>query len=705
MGAKRIGRWALGTAFGGLGALALWGNAADASGDYGCTPQWRLGLSDYACAGDAMLGPRNDTRINLAWLMQGAGTGGTYPAPSWDLAPLGHVFLSWEAMQAAYWNRTPDTTWVDPPAYAGTVCQSLASGGAAFAAALEASRVPAGERAALLGARAPLKAACEGERGDPVWPDGVASVPGRAYLDYLKGAHAFYAQDFARAQAQFAALRDAPAPWVAQTARYMLVRTGFAAAQAKAFDEWGWYDPAKVDKARAKEGAEALEAYLAAYPKGRYAASARGLRRRALWLQGEDAPLARVYGGLLDGAGFSHPATLDLIEEADGKALFTAGRAAHLDTPLLLATWDLVRMRSDPGYLAEANPPRTLSAPELAAQAPVFATMPDLYGFLKASYAYHVARDDRAVLALLPDDARQPRYTPLAFSRQMMRGLALERLGDRNTAGFFAQLVTGADPLYQRPMVELALAMHWERHEGLDAVFAPQSPITVPEIRATLLEHVAGPDLLRRQARGGTSALERQVAVMTLLYKDLTRGAYADFGRDRALIPADANRTATPGWWLEDETRTVPVGRFSDRLDTAAIPCPDLAGVAARLAADPAAPGALLCLGEFYRLNEFDGYIAGERWRSADQLGGTASRFPGKAADRASLYARVLAGKGASDEQRAYALYRSVMCYAPSGNNQCSAKDVPLAQRKAWFDQLKRAYPKSPWALKLKYYW
>ena len=45
------------------------------------------------------------------------------------------------------------------------------------------------------------------------------------------------------------------------------------------------------------------------------------------------------------------------------------------------------------------------------------------------------------------------------------------------------------------------------------------------------------------------------------------------------------------------------------------------------------------------------------------------------------------------------------MCYAPSAMNDCGGADVSKSQRKAWFDQLKRDYPQSPWAKKLRYYW
>jgi hypothetical protein len=72
---------------------------------------------------------------------------------------------------------------------------------------------------------------------------------------------------------------------------------------------------------------------------------------------------------------------------------------------------------------------------------------------------------------------------------------------------------------------------------------------------------------------------------------------------------------------------------------------------------------------------------------------------------RSAIYAGVLADRTASADDTAYALYRSIQCYAPSRNNACGGQDVPEAQRKAWFQRLKRDYAGGRWATSLKYYW
>jgi hypothetical protein len=113
-----------------------------------------------------------------------------------------------------------------------------------------------------------------------------------------------------------------------------------------------------------------------------------------------------------------------------------------------------------------------------------------------------------------------------------------------------------------------------------------------------------------------------------------------------------------------------------------------------------------LCLGDFFRLHGLD-YMHGkyDLRPKADELGGFANGFAGKRNFRSEFYTAIAADSAAKPGDKAYALYRAVMCYAPSAMNDCGGADVPKSQRKAWFDQLKRDYPQSPWAKKLRYYW
>jgi hypothetical protein len=698
-----------------LATGAAWPSTAGASGDYGCSPRWTMAVSSYECAGTAMIGPRNDTRVNLAFLlrdrtMSGAASRRAYPNWDWDNAEYGRVFVDWDVLQSAFWPRsnTRDVSGSAEASYSGSRCQTLASGAVAYRDALASAKgLTETDRQSLAGARDLLKPACEGDKAPPAWPN-VASKPAQAWLTYLKGAWGFYADDFAAAGAQFAGLTNSNEGWLAETARYMVARNLLAMAQAQAFDEWGDYTGGdKVDRAAAQRARLALDEYLKAYSKGRYAGSASGLTRRVAWLLGETAPLARTYSILLRDPSQSP----GMLEEVETKVLFGVGLGKDAQAPLLLATWDLLRMRQpEPdAYVLNEAPPALTSA-ELAQQKTVFAQQPDLYSFLQASLAYHVDKDFRRVVELIPDETRARSFTPLAFSRQMLRALALEKLGDPAVGTFWQQLAGSAHDLYQNPAVQLALAMHWERNGGLAKVFAPSSLVTELDLHTILLAQIAGPDLLRRQAANGADARERDVALFTLLAKDLSHGHYGEFGRDLGQVPAQASTSGpvgegwASGWMDPSRDYAPPVGLFTRGKFQEEYACPALATTAATLATSPGSAKARLCLAEFWRLNGFDDYLAGTRPK-ADELGGTPDLFPGKPASRSALYAAVLADGAAAPDDIAYTLYRSVQCYAPSRSNACGGKEVPQSQRKAWFQRLKREYPASRWAIDLKYYW
>ena len=134
------------------------------------------------------------------------------------------------------------------------------------------------------------------------------------------------------------------------------------------------------------------------------------------------------------------------------------------------------------------------------------------------------------------------------------------------------------------------------------------------------------------------------------------------------------------------------------------ITCPSLSGAAGQLIRAPHDPHQLLCLGEFVRLNGLDGFELDQR-PPADELGGAPSQFPGTGFSRQEFYKQIIADPKAPADDRAYALYRAVNCYGPSGINGCGGADVPIGQRKEWFKTLKSTYASTPWAADLKYFW
>jgi len=692
-----------------VGVITAVTGYACADGGYG--PTWELAKDSYDPGGSgAMLTPGNDTRVNLLLLLADRrGTPVRNPAAKQEGPPL--VLFPWLVMSAAAQppvNEPADGGWSEP-----SRCQSNGPGGADFIAALRANRsVPNDEKTRLEAARTKFVADCGGGNPQPE-PASATSPAGTAFTSYLAAAANFYGGQFEAARAGFAGLTGAPDPWLRETSLYMVARAELNRAQDSSFDEYGSLaKPEERDETAIAAAGTALVAYLHAYPSGRYASSARGLTRRVAWLAGHDDALAAAFDRqLARPEAFDGAATdIDLVDEIDLKLLSAKG--AESRDPVLLAVIDLQRMRCEDDYQTPAADcePR-ISRAELERQSPLFARDRALFDYLRAAEAYFVRRQPREVLALIPDAARQPRFTYLEFSRQMLRGLALQAAGDRNARGFWLSLFPGAVQPYQREALELALAEYDERNGGLARVFAPDSQVRHPVIRQLLLERVAGPDLLRQQARDMAAPnQEREVALYMLLAKQLRRGLYRDFLGDVRMLPQGA--TGDSHWWsafnydarFSPTLEPPPLGLLGSKAAGSDAGCPALTATVGQLAAAPGAIRPRLCLAEYFRSNGFDWFDDPDQ-PTGSGLASSKPQFPGKPYQRFEVYKAVIADLRASDDDRALALNRAVRCYGPSGNNSCGGTEVAVAQRRAWYNRLKRDYPKSHWAQSLKHYW
>ena len=694
------------------GALVGLAGTALACADVTDYPIWRLAAPAFDDVSRPAIAPGNDTRVNLIWLMRSlrpvSDAGMAYRKPDWDNKELGHTFLTWKVLRATFW---PPPEQDDAAESASGTCTPPADAVAAFTAAMAGDgALPAGDRAALAALRG--KVGC----GTVDWAVPLSSARGREYLAYLQATAAFYDQDWQIARDGFAGLAKARSPWIAETAAYMPIRIALRAALARAVDKYGNYDASGIDAAQVAAARAAIAGYLKAWPHGRYVASAQGLMRRVMWLSGDRAGLAQAYEHLLATTPVDSEEAADLAEEIDLKLLADDKADAMLrqvgDTPLLLAISDLRGMRVQIGEAGPAKP-MPLADADLAGQAPAFGAHGDLYGFLRATRAFYAGEAMPGVLAAIPEDLQAPGATPLAFSRQVLRGMAMAKAGDAGEARFWTGLIAGARPLFQRPFAELALAVHWQQAGRLDRVFAAGSPVEDQTTREILLQTIAPPAILRAEATDATRpGHERDIARFTLLYKDLSRQAYADFGRDVALVPGEASTGSIYDFAGDDP---VAVGLFTHGKWADGYACPALAVTAATLARDPQDVGARLCLGDFWRLNGFDTFSLIDTDKGADTLGHRPDRFPGMPLRRDAIYAAILADPRVRGDERAYALYRSVMCYAPGGYNECAgpfdtatamnAASVPKPQRQAWYLELKKRYPASPWAKALHYFW
>jgi hypothetical protein len=181
----------------------------------------------------------------------------------------------------------------------------------------------------------------------------------------------------------------------------------------------------------------------------------------------------------------------------------------------------------------------------------------------------------------------------------------------------------------------------------------------------------------------------------------VTRGHYAEFLADVVGVAPTAPSEGDGGASGEAHP---PLSAFIGTERLGDIDCPPLRTTAAQLARDPQSTRGRLCLAEFVRVKGFDQEPI-DIQPPKDQLGGAPSLFQGQPYARAATYAAIIADTDAPAADRAFALFRAVNCYAPTGVNECGGPTAPLAQRKAWFSRLKRDYPSSRWAKELSFWW
>ncbi len=688
---------------------------AFASSDGGCDISWKIKQTDRGgCSSTALLSPGNDTRVNLLMLLHdrhkavGIPHLSSYNAEGrrGQAEPFDYpVFALGLAPKATNENDNEDNTAI------GTRCMTNDAGAMAFIAAVNAAKdVPAEERNMLIAARTLVKPQCEsGELAREIAAKGTAGVKSRQGLNfarYLVGAAAFYDGDFGAAKASFDGIAKPASPWLTGAASYMRGRVALNAAMADAFGEYGELKDGVGNAAALAEAEAGFLGYLKSYPEGEYSVSARGLLRKVYWLGHDKDKLVAAYVAQFAqmDASKRNVSLADLVQEMDNKVLTQLDPSMVTDA-VLLAVLDLQAMRydGDPRYADSDHVPITRAA--LDAQSKAFVGNDALYAYVRAVHALYVANDPAEVLRLIPAKAENG-Y--LGYSRQLLRTLALDAKGDAGARAALIAQVTMAKLPFQRGTAELALALHEERSKSLERVFAADSVIRDPDIREILLRYSAGPALLRSQAANKAAPkLERDIALYALLYKNLTRGGYANFIRDLGMIPTGAKEIASNDYTTPQYSN---IAMFNWKGSDKGFVCPSIRSIAVSLSAAPRDAQALLCLGEFGRINGLDpDYYAVpsflDKQPDRDELGGAASQFPGKAFSRGEIYKSLIADPKVSAPNKAYALYRAVNCYGPSGYNGCGGTDVPQSTRKAWFSRLKREFASSLWAQKLEYYW
>ncbi|WP_196228489.1 hypothetical protein [Erwinia amylovora] len=524
-----------------------------------------------------------------------------------------------------------------------------------------------------------------------------------AFADYLLAASDFYQGNYSAAIQRFTRLQTAKQPWVAETASYMLMRTALNQSSQNANGEYGDFDVKKIDKNAARQALIMDRTYLATKPHGMYTQSAQGMLRRIYWYLEDWAPLAQLYEQALTQAE-SSDRLVALVAENDAKLQSKDQRGdSHFisapEAPLLTFTQALRLMRINP--CKDRLP--CVDRPFLDSLEPIFSRSghQPLWQYLNLMQALRSGDYDRVTDSIKPVTALPARNIVL-FSEQVLYGDALMAQRQWGLAGkHWSHLLTLSQDAEQQQFLQARLAAVLVHDNQVARIFMPNSLVTSLRYRSLVLKTRASPDLLRQQARTGPNDEERTIALHTMLVRDLTEQRYADWLQDKDLIRSVAHPVVAPAF---DD---VQLNHFdwSGAQAATGYRCPRLEEVVTRLSQKDGDSQALNCLGEFFRTTS----VRVSLWAETGGNGALDSVVkddrPRGQPDRQHYYRQIIVNKKAEPADKSYALYRAVMCYAPSGYNACGGNEVSIAQRKRWFSQLKNDYPGSIWAKKLKYYW
>ncbi|HEY4468715.1 MAG TPA: hypothetical protein VGN53_13415 [Klebsiella sp.] len=678
--------------------------------------------------GKPLLAPDNDSRDNLLRLLSEAKSFilpvQSMPAditrsrdayfayhPQWDELPPSSASSTKQpeedipgkqmaalALDPAQFTDTPNVT--DDERENRFVSNTFAAVSQFYAALLADSTLTQEQRHTLALARTALFYGTSTEDLAAVLSAFPANSTAALFNTYLSGIVHFYGGDYDAATQDFTLLRDGKQPWLAETAQYMLMRTALNKSSQNSVGQYGDFDIANINRQDALQAQEEAQTYLQHWPTGLYADSARGMLRRINWYLQAWPPLAELYEQAFQQA--ADPQTLrTLVIEYDniyGMRFYeNPVQQAFPDAPRISYIELLRAIRLD------RNNKPTLTQADLDHSKPVFEKSGQQALWRNLQLNLWSATDNyAAILQAVSPTNTLPAHDILAFSEQVLYGEAL--MGQKQwpaARDFWRQLLQLSQDHEQQQYIQAKLAATLVYSGNAAAIFAADSPVTNLRFRSRVLKTQASPELLRQQAARGPNDEERTIALHTLLVRDLTESRFSDWLNDKKLATAITQPV------ISEAFNDVDLSSFdwNGEATEAGYVCRSLDDTVSVLSKNADDAHALNCLGEFFRTTQ----THVDLWKDQsgnDMLEAAIDRQqPLGQYDRQSYYQQIITSSKAEPEDKSYALYRAILCYAPSGSNECGGEDVEKLQRKGWFTQLKTQYPGSPWAQKLKYYW
>ncbi|ENU27343.1 tetratricopeptide repeat protein [Acinetobacter modestus] len=669
-----------------------------------CEPN--LAINDKnlnGCSNLPVLYPANDSQTNMTLLLSDLGLATIKPMTAdpnlWD-AVYGMVPFDAANLSSLTQNKMPnqrkllernDTVFDER-------CTSFDSGNQAFNTQVQNNKaIPNLEKQILISERKKMNQC--GDKIELIAINPNWSITTRQYASYLNASILFYNSNYSAANKIYTVLTTVEDTWLKETSQYMLIRTSLNSAYATGVDKYGDVYLDNINQNLLKQFLDNINAYLKAYPDGQYVASARGFMRRGFWLsKRQDLLVNEIVWQLKNPTSkFYNLEMSELPAEIDRRVFdSSAFNVNNLKDPFFLAVYDLMHMRE-----SSSDNYRPISWTQLNTQKELFKTQPELFQYLQAAHLFFVQNKAQEAQNYLPKaNAKNSSY--LQLSQTFLRGQILEKIGQpQNAEEYWRQQLAQAKDSYQRGLFETALSNHLAIKQDYSAFIGKKAQITQPNLQRNFITQIADTNSLQKLIQSEQSNIDqKQAAIYTLLSKSLVHQQFELFKQSYAFMPKNAMQYKG---YNSDNEQLKNKPDFSNFIWNGAnitpqLKCSNLETLVNQLAQTPKDPLLNVCLGEYFRSEQ--GYSLQQLSYNEKQT----SNFSGKIFARGQIYQDLIKSSSKSDLQ-AYALYRAIQCYAPSGINDCGGNEVNKTVRKQWFDQIKTDYPNTSWAKSLKYYW
>ena len=685
------------TLFSAILPFLIYSNTAHAGFEQICEPDFYLNGSDYnKCSNLTVLIPSNDNQTNMLLLLSDLGLANIKPPQAdLDLWTSTYGYSPFEGIPSAE-NRIANqrTKTSDENHGYEERCNSLTGGKANFIEQVKNNKsISASEKQVLIAERSKIS---ECSNKLPLLTINTQWSPtSRQYASYLNATIAFYNANFSTATKIYSVLSTVDDAWLKETSQYMLIRSSINSAYATGTDQYGSVNLDQINKNLLKQFLDNITSYLKAYPNGQYVASARGFLRRGFWLTGRQDLLVNEITWQINNpkSKYYNLDVKELPAEIDRRVFDSQYfNVKNLNDPFLLATYDLMQMRDSTtqGY-------QPLSWAQLNVQKDIFKNQPELFKYLQAVQLFYVQKKPQDALKYLPESTDLNNH--LQLSQAFLKGQILEKSNSTQAEQYWAQLLNKSKNSFQRGLFETALSNHLITKQDVNAFIGKKPRISQINLQKRFILYKANEKSLQSIIQNNEATTDqKQASIYTLLHKSLNQKNYVLFNQYYAYLPKDAAQYKN----YESPEKYKEKPPFSDFIwngssITTQIKCSNLPTLTSQLEKSPKDPLLNVCMGEYMRssLQGFPYQMNGENVEKSP----SPDIFT-----RGTVYKSIIKSNTHGD-LHAYALYRAIMCYSPSGMNDCGDQDVAKTVRKQWYDQIKQEYPNTTWAKSLKYYW